>query len=338
LALTDKSVKYRTPLPNLGSVDAVAAPALLPPVALASPEERANPTAVPPPTQGPRTRSNRLDSDHPLPPDEDSGELSDVYSISQLIAANAIHGPLGLFAAQHPPTKGHVRNSGDGACAADDTSYRVAHEISPESELHVLVSKAVAPILSLLECEETGWAVLESRQVPPGAGTPPIQAAHHDFSQSCVKRHHDAQLKTHARATYPWTLLVALSAEARLIVYRHGRRSLPRVVRLPLPGDAVLFRGDVWHGGDTYRATHWRYHMYLEPTPHHTTNVGSSFRSDSNAQDDTAIQGLFDVQGVAVSPDSEYGWQPTFRGCYPTGATLYTGLFHRVEDLKLAIL
>ena len=315
----------------------MTAPAPLPPVALASSEEPANPTAVSPPTQGPRTRSNSngLDPDHPLPPHVNRRELSGVYPISQLIAAKAICEPLGRFTEQHPPTKGHVRNSGADACAASDTSYRIAHEMTAGSELHVLVSQAAAPILELLECEETGWAALESRQVHSGADTPPIQAAHYDFSQSFVKRHHDAQSKAHKRATYPWTLLVALSAEARLIVYRRGRRCCPRVVRLPLPGDAVLFRGDVWHGGDTYRAAHWRYHMYLEPSTCHTTKEGS-FRSDINAQD-TVIEGLFDVQKLAVSPTSEEGWHPKLHS-YPTGATLYTGPVHQVADLRSAIL
>jgi hypothetical protein len=312
LAEVDKSVKWRRALPNLPPLNA----APLPPVALASSEEPTNPTAAP------RTRSNSngLDPDHPLPPHVNGRELSGVYPINQLIAAKAICEPLGRFAKQHPPPEGHVRNSGADASAASDTSYRIAHEMTAGSELHVLVSQAAAPILELLECEETGWAALESRQVPSEADTPPIQAAHYDFSQSCVKRHHDAQSKAHKRATYPWTLLVALSAEARLIVYRRGRRSCPRVVRLPLPGDAVLFRGDVWHGGDTYRAANWRYHMYLEPSTCHTTK-----------------EGLFEVQKLAVSPTSEEGWHPKLHS-YPTGTTLYTGPVHQVADLRSAIL
>ena len=31
-------------------------------------------------------------------------------------------------------------------------------------------------------------------------------------------------------------------------------------------GDAVLFRGDVWHSGAGYAADHWRLHEYWVPT------------------------------------------------------------------------
>ena len=91
--------------------------------------------------------------------------------------------------------------------------------------------------------------------------TPPIgkqdKVAHHDYSQKKLQKWLEG-----GNITYAWTLLFAVSDNARLFVVAADGA---RVVLVFQPGEAVLFRGDVLHGGMAYSYRHWRAHFYLEP-------------------------------------------------------------------------
>lgn len=82
---------------------------------------------------------------------------------------------------------------------------------------------------------------------------------HHDFAQEVIRLHQGANSGVR---TWPWTLLTFLSNHGWLyVVLVDGR-----VVKLHVPhGGAVLFRGDVLHGGAAYDEWHLRAHWYLVP-------------------------------------------------------------------------
>ena len=60
----------------------------------------------------------------------------------------------------------------------------------------------------------------------------------------------------------PWTLLVTFKPGAKMY-FKVGGSMIIAVLKRP--GDAVLFRGDVSHGGGCYKVEHWRFHFYWEP-------------------------------------------------------------------------
>ena len=64
-------------------------------------------------------------------------------------------------------------------------------------------------------------------------------------------------------------------------------------------GEACLFRGDVWHGGATYTAAHWRLHEYWEPKG--AMDGGWNFRMDRAAK-------ALSLHAM----ESQETWKPTF--------------------------
>ena len=94
------------------------------------------------------------------------------------------------------------------------------------------------------------------------------QVMHYDYSATAYgrweKKEKDTNksIKPRPKKRYPWTLLVSLQPEGKLIILTSGG---PVVVQLDA-GDAVLFRYDVKHGGAAYGSKHMRLHEYWEPT------------------------------------------------------------------------
>ena len=96
----------------------------------------------------------------------------------------------------------------------------------------------------------------------------PRQVMHRDYSTTAYGKWRtkeagiNAKIKPRPRQRYPWTLLLSLQPEGKLIVLTTGG---PVVIELDA-GDAVLFRYDVRHGGAAYGSRHIRLHEYWEPT------------------------------------------------------------------------
>merc|ERR1712194_197275 len=96
----------------------------------------------------------------------------------------------------------------------------------------------------------------------------PRQVMHRDYSTTAYGKWRtkeagiNAKIKPRPRQRYPWTLLLSLQPEGKLIVLTTGG---PVVIELDA-GDAVLFRYDVRHGGAAYGRRHIRLHEYWEPT------------------------------------------------------------------------
>ena len=139
--------------------------------------------------------------------------------------------------------------------AAKDLSRRM-HEWPPECSLHALLGNYALRVATYLGCRVAATSPLSSLPPPPG-GRRQHQVAHHDYSQKKLQKWLEG-----GNITYAWTLLFAVSDNARLFVVAADGA---RVVLVFQPGEAVLFRGDVLHGGMAYSYRHWRAHFYLEP-------------------------------------------------------------------------
>ena len=100
-----------------------------------------------------------------------------------------------------------------------------------------------------------------SKYVKP-TGRTPRQFGHFDYSRTALGTWHARVTARRAAHTSPWTLLVSLQDGGELHIWCHEQWMTIRLAA----GDAVLFRGDVWHSGAGYAADHWRLHEYWVPT------------------------------------------------------------------------
>ena len=88
------------------------------------------------------------------------------------------------------------------------------------------------------------------------------QMLHKDFSPLMYNAHVGAHLPDSGPLYYPWTILVMLSDDGYLYVQLASGLD----VKIFVPrGAAVLFKGNVWHGGAAYQQLHVRAHFYLVP-------------------------------------------------------------------------
>ena len=85
---------------------------------------------------------------------------------------------------------------------------------------------------------------------------------HCDFNPDAITRLREKVRKEALRMVVPWTLLVTFKPGAKMY-FKVGGSMIIAVLKRP--GDAVLFRGDVRHGGGCYKVEHWRFHFYWEP-------------------------------------------------------------------------
>ena len=121
------------------------------------------------------------------------------------------------------------------------------------------------------------------------------QAGHFDYSPVTVQRWHAERRAARKRQSSPWTLLLSLQDGGILRVWAGGKW-----INVELnAGEACLFRSDVWHGGATYAAPHWRLHEYWEPNG--AKDGGWNFRMDVAAK----ALALHAMEGQAT-------WKPTF--------------------------
>ena len=83
------------------------------------------------------------------------------------------------------------------------------------------------------------------------------QVIHADFCGEKIEQWRES----HSKSSWPWTVLVALDDFARIRMLIGGE-DLLIILRA---GEAVVFRGDVLHGGAAYSIGNIRAHFYLEP-------------------------------------------------------------------------
>ena len=100
-----------------------------------------------------------------------------------------------------------------------------------------------------------------SKDVKPNGRTP-RQFGHFDYSRTALGTWHARVAARRAAHTSPWTLLVSLQDGGEVHIWCYERWMTIQLAA----GDAVLFRGDVWHSGAVYAADHWRLHEYWVPT------------------------------------------------------------------------
>lgn len=108
----------------------------------------------------------------------------------------------------------------------------------------------------------------------------PRQVMHADYSQDAIRRHRAAQIEVgDPKCTYPWTVLLFVSAPGHLYVQLLA--GTPVKVAVPA-GCAVLFRGDVIHAGGAYQERHVRAHWYLVPevTPYNGIRSPDDWRTN----------------------------------------------------------
>jgi hypothetical protein len=173
-----------------------------------------------------------------------------------------------LLTAELPTIQRHRRAGHIRDCPEDyeetpqDTGHRKSYGFGPSSKLLAKLRSVSRPLREALACKETDAVVLESEA--PGAGQPSFvrQPLHFDFNQQAYTRLREVIRRKRLRVVVPWTLLVTFSPGGKLY-FKVGGKMV--VVVLKRPGDAVLFRGNVLHGGAAYRVEHWRCHFYWEP-------------------------------------------------------------------------
>ena len=105
------------------------------------------------------------------------------------------------------------------------------------------------------------------------------QMFHRDYNAQTLRFHRDAQVFVSAEPTFPWTLLLMLSAPG--FVYVSLLSGTLVKIFVPL-GCAVLFRGDVLHAGAAYQHRHVRAHWYLTPvtSPFHGITSPAAWREN----------------------------------------------------------
>ena len=158
---------------------------------------------------------------------------------------------------------GHIRDCPEGRDGTkEDGENRIAYEFSHTSALLTELRCAVGPLCDALGCYETDVAALKYAAPPKGSLDVGRQPLHRDFNPECIARLREKVRRKGLRIVTPWTLLVAFTPGAKMY-FMTG--STMTIVVLHRPGDAVLFRGDVLHGGASYQVDHWRCHFYLEP-------------------------------------------------------------------------
>ena len=172
---------------------------------------------------------------------------------------------------------------------ARDLSRRMHAWSGASQELRDLLLPVVRDVCTALECHVVGSSMLSS--VPPRTcGTQRArQTAHTDYCKGALAEWTDSH-----PGQYPWTLLFALSDHGRIFI-RTAKGG--DVVVLLRAGEALLFRGDVLHGGMNYSVVNVRAHFYLEP-------LGSD--GMRNQDDELALHGLERItqsaDGMVVLP------------------------------------
>ena len=134
---------------------------------------------------------------------------------------------------------------------AQDLSRRM-HAWPDGSKLLQALEEVVVPVAQQLGAYVASSSALSSLPPPRGAPRRRRQLAHTDYCMEKVK----------LCAAWPWTLLFALTDFARVFVRTADGKDVVLLLRL---GEALLFRGDVLHGGMEYSVLNWRAHFYLEP-------------------------------------------------------------------------
>jgi hypothetical protein len=158
---------------------------------------------------------------------------------------------------------GHIRDCPEGRDGTkEDGENRIAYEFSHTSALLTELRCAVGPLCDALGCYETDVAALKYAAPPKGSLDVGRQPLHRDFNPECIARLREKVRRKGLRIVTPWTLLVAFTPGAKMYFLTGSTMT---IVVLHRPGDAVLFRGDVLHGGASYQVDHWRCHFYLEP-------------------------------------------------------------------------
>ena len=158
---------------------------------------------------------------------------------------------------------GHIRDCPEGRDGTkEDGENRIAYEFSHTSALLTELRCAVGPLCDALGCYETDVAALKYAAPPRGTLDAGRQPLHRDFNPELIARLREKVRRKGLRIITPWTLLVAFTPGAKMYFLTGSTMT---IVVLHRPGDAVLFRGDVLHGGASYQVDHWRCHFYLEP-------------------------------------------------------------------------
>ena len=125
----------------------------------------------------------------------------------------------------------------------------------------------------------------------------------------------------------PWTLLVTFKPGAKMY-FKVGGSMIIAVLKRP--GDAVLFRGDVSHGGGCYKVEHWRFHFYWEPkdTIYKPLRGFPSYRHYVDEESGKTTLALFNVERHADQPGGS--WSLTDGN--PSGFVLWMGKSLSVDE------
>ena len=170
----------------------------------------------------------------------------------------------------------------------------------------------------MLGTETVGGSVLVSKNPAPKSAAP-AQSAAPDLKKKLHDKHHELKQKRQAYH-YDWnqetlrdvagseavTVVITVDAGGKLLFAECCRSTTrfvggeeqkvlqaatERRVRIPERG-ACLFRGNMWHAGDSYEGEHWRMHFYLLRRQGHEA---AEFRNSPGTTD----LGLHAVEGVA---------------------------------------
>ena len=183
--------------------------------------------------------------------------------------------------------------------------------------------KASKPLREALQVHETGCAALKS--VPSSEDA--RQVLHCDFNPDAITRLREKVRKEALRMVVPWTLLVTFKPGAKMY-FKVGGSMIIAVLKRP--GDAVLFRGDVSHGGGCYKVEHWRFHFYWEPmdTIYKPLRGFPSYRHYVDEESGKTTLALFNVERHADQPGGS--WSVTDGN--PSGFVLWMGKSLSVDE------
>ena len=169
----------------------------------------------------------------------------------------------------------------------------------------------------MLGTETVGGSVLVSKNPAPKSAAP-AQSAAPDLKKKLHDKHHELKQKRQGYH-YDWnqntlrdvagseavTVVITVDAGGKLLFAECCRSTTrfvggeqqqvlqavaERRVRIPEQG-ACLFRGNMWHAGDSYEGEHWRMHFYLLRRQGHEA---AEFRNTPGTTD----LGLHAVEGV----------------------------------------
>ena len=167
----------------------------------------------------------------------------------------------------------------------------------------------------MLGTETVGGSVLVSKNPAPKPAAPAQSAApdlkkklHDELKQKRQGYHYDWNQDTlrDVAGSEAVTVVITVDAGGKLLFAECCRSTTrfvggeqqqvlqaaaERRVRIPERG-ACLFRGNMWHAGDSYEGEHWRMHFYLLRRQGHEA---AEFRNSPGSTD----LGLHAVEGVA---------------------------------------